>query len=599
MSRRIRRGDDTGAYAILYGLLLLVVLGMAALVVDLGMLRQNRRETRLAADAAAVAGARELAAVSGAGNPRQACIEALSYLSTNLGVTFPSAPCDDLPVSTSPCPLIEDSALSSVAEFRALVTWPVLDSSTMMTDPDVKPAGAGVTSQAINPEVDGEDPCSRIGVSVEQSEGAAFAGAFGSDGASTVVTSVARIATRSGPGAAIAALNVLNQTACQAILTSGQGFIRVDAVDTRPGIIAVESSGLDTGSGCGNNKYVIDAATNATGGYVRADGPGPSGEGKGVILSWALNAAPTGNPTEAYNPIAIPTKLAPTPTRLSSRSGAAPVTDVYGCNSGCTTPYITNLRTAYGGTTIPVTGYAASPTPFDTLPFVPFTNCDIKSNDPPVIMPPANYYINCPGPLDVKGTLVFQGGNVVSRRGINISTGTGCFAVNVPVTTNACPTVTNGEVTTKPLTESILYLQSGDITRNGGNIFTANTFTYLALGKISFGGNAGTVLMTNPRLDTIPVGCDATCQNGRFYKVSLWAEATTTQVIGGQGSLFLRGVLFVPKSLFNYGGQAAQVQVGAQFWTDRIENSGQGGLAMAPDPSDAVETPLLNVVLIR
>lgn len=601
------RGDD-GAYAILYALLLVVVIGTAALVVDLAGMRQDRRQSRLASDAAVVAAARNLDPL-GTPNPKAACEEAWSYVHTNLGTTVPSTTgCGSFPTtyptSCSPIPAVNVADATS-GDVRVRITWPVLSTSTLMTSPDAAPADSTTTDRPVDPRTDGNasDACTRIAVTISQSHEPAFASLFGLSGTKTTVTSVARAAITGGPGKPIAALNVLNRTACQALHVSGQGFIRVDSVGGKPGIIAVESSG----AACGT-KWVIHPADNGVPtGYIRADGPVTTtpvsdGVGKGIILTWALQPAPTGNPTHAYSTTDL-TKLAPTPTLLTVRSGSKPVTDIYGCNSGCSVPYISDLRTAYGGTSMPPVGrvYAGSPFPYNTLPFVPFTTCNVRSSDV-IVMEAANYYVDCPSGLNVRGILVFKGGNVVVRGDITIFNNA-CFATNVPVTSTtapgACPTVVARNVATPPSTESILYLQNGSISRNGGSFFAANTFTYLASGRIDFGGNPGTVLMTNPRLDPVPSGCDQTCQDKRFYKVSLWGESGGLMNIGGQGSLYLRGVLFVPNSKFNYGGQADQLQEGAQFWADTIENSGQGGLSMAPNPDDAVPTPILNVQLIR
>jgi Flp pilus assembly protein TadG len=591
------RRDDAGAYAILYGLLILAMCGVAAIVVDLGALRQNRRETRLASDAAVIAGARDLNASGAKSNPQQACKDAWSYLATNLGFTVPAnTGCTTFPTSyADPCPYATALAYTPVkaGDYTVTITWPVSNTSTLMTKPNAAPAAP---AQPIDTNTDGTDICTRVGVTVAQVSHPAFAGVFGVGDQTTTASSVGRSTISPGTTGPVAALNVLNKTACQVIDTSGQGSIVVSAVGTQAGIISVESSGR--AAGCANNKYVIDVGPATSPGFTRADGPG--GQGQGTILEYALNTAPTGNPPQAYLPGVPPGKLAPIPTVLSQRLGATPVTNVYGCNSGCSAPYITNLRTAYKGTTlIPTNSYAASPAPYNALPFVPFVNCSIKSSDK-IVMPAANYWINCPGGLSVKGLLVFKGGNVVSQGGIDLSNG-GCFAVNVPVASSACPTIVNGEVATKPATESILYIRSGNISRIGGSFFAANTFTYLEAGVLSLGGGGSTdtVLMTNPRLDTVPAGCATACQDARFWKASLWSESSTTQVIGGQGSLLLRGVLFVPNSLFNYGGQATQQQVGAQFWTDSIQDSGKGQLTMAPLPGDSFPSPLLGTALIR
>jgi Flp pilus assembly protein TadG len=616
MTRRFApRGADgeSGAYAILYGVVILAVVGVAAIVVDLGQLRQNRRSTRLAADAAAVAGARDLDTVKGTANPRQACTDAWGYLATNLGFTAPSlavSGCTSFPTtSATPCTTVVKTATGTVGDFTVTITWPVVNSSSLLTKPNVQPAAP---VQPIDTKVDGTDPCARIGISVTQVSHPAFAGIFGTGDVSTVVSSVARATSKAGGNSIVAALNVLNKTECSVVQTKGQGFIQVKAVGTQPGVISVESNGHPGGGNCPSaTPWVVDASTNASGGFIRADGAptgtNPTGAGLGTILAYAMNPSPTGNPSQAYNPAAltmVPAHLGPAPTVLGARSGVTPVTDIYECaTSSC--QYVSALKAAFGKTGLP-TPYSGAgvfkAAAFGTLPgaAVPAFKCSMNSGDPVVKVPAGNWWVNCPSGLSVKNTLVFTGGNVVTEGGISTSNG-GCVAFNTPnaLPVATCPLVNalTSDLVTPPTSEGILYVRSGTLSRTGGSIFTARTFTYLASGYLDLGGGAGTVFMTNPKPDTST--CDTDCQAGRFGKLALWSESTHEQAIGGQGSLYLTGVLYVPNSTFNYSGQAAQVQVGAQFWADKLLNTGQGGLAMAPDPDNVIPTPRFAVALIR
>ena len=52
--------DEGGAVAVLVALMLVVLVGFAAIVIDIGHLYENRRQMQSAADAAALAGAHEL-----------------------------------------------------------------------------------------------------------------------------------------------------------------------------------------------------------------------------------------------------------------------------------------------------------------------------------------------------------------------------------------------------------------------------------------------------------------------------------------------------------------------------------------------------------
>lgn len=602
------RGDD-GAYAILYALLLLTVLGLAALVIDLGMLRQNRRETRLAADAAAVAGAGQLDTISGAANPRQACLDAWSYLGTNLDFVVPgNTGCDIFPTVVTSCPASTDPvpAIGTVEEFTIAITWPVPDASTLLTAPNVTAAGGVSATQEVDPLVDGEDPCARIAVQVQQDQDPTFGAVFGADGAATTVTSVARATERAGVAGPIAALNVLEDNECQAILTSGQASIEIAAVGDRPGIVAVESSGRHP-TGCPNNKpWVIDVAETASGGHVWANGL--DGVGKGIIYSYALN--PSANPDDAYNPGTIAPAddlLLPTPTLMAQRFGATPVTNIYDCLDATDCPdspekYVSTLKTRFDSATPqPYEHAGAFPaTAFKTLSVANGVagwpaNCKVSDV---VLVPAGNWYADC-NTLEVSGTLVVAGGNLVTKGGVDVKS-TGCFAMNVPITGVAsCPTQNAaGEVVPGATDEGILFMRGGDFTKGAqAAIFVERTFVYMKSGHIDFGAGSGALYLTNPKPDE--VGCDEECVNARFGKVSLWNESSDTQELGGQAAVVLRGILFVPNATFQYNGQASQVQTNAQFWANKLLITGQGTLVMAPDPNDSVARPEAATVLIR
>jgi hypothetical protein len=623
MRRLAARGDDAGAYAILYGVLILAMCGMAAIVVDLGALRQNRRQTRLASDAAVIAGARNLNLQGAKSNPQQACTDAWGYLATNLGfkVASVNTGCTVFPTSyTDPCSYTSPVAYSpvTVGDYTITITWPVPDKSDLMKKPNVQPAAP---VQEIDPNVDGKatEICTRIGVSVAQVSHPAFAGVFGVGDNTTITSSVGRSTLKPGGSGPIAALNVLEPKNCDAIVTSGQGYIHVKATTDsagvlRAGIISIDSSGHETsGNRCpSGNPTVLDVAKDKSGAYVFADGL-TNLDGKGQILMYALNPG-VGNPGDAYTPN-VPLLLQPVPTALAAPTGDKPVRDVYGT-------YATTLKTRFTASPLPLP-YAASPAPYSTLPFVSLPcpaltcgpvlskfACTIGQNLS-VLLPAANYYLNCPGNpgLKVMGTLVFQGGNIVAAGGVDA---TGCLAINVPMLTATCPTLNAGktEVATPSPTESILFLKTGDLTKGSqGSLFLERTFTYLNAsgntGNIGITGGSkvgeGILLWTDPHPTS---GCIDACADARFGKLVLWTESVTSgnnnkQSLGGQSDLVLRGVMFMPKSEFDYKGGTSANQTNAQFWANNISVSGTSGLTMAPSPDDSVPSPLLGTALIR
>ena len=75
------RRDERGVYAILYALLTLTMLAVAAIVVDLALMREGRATTRSASDSAVVAAASSLNPLDPSKtDPRKACQSAWKYL---------------------------------------------------------------------------------------------------------------------------------------------------------------------------------------------------------------------------------------------------------------------------------------------------------------------------------------------------------------------------------------------------------------------------------------------------------------------------------------------------------------------------------------
>src|SRR3954452_14056248 len=81
MAERARPpADERGVTMIIFGLVLVALLIIVAIVIDLGNARQQKRQLQNAADAAALAGATDLGTVSAA----NACADAVSYTYNNM-----------------------------------------------------------------------------------------------------------------------------------------------------------------------------------------------------------------------------------------------------------------------------------------------------------------------------------------------------------------------------------------------------------------------------------------------------------------------------------------------------------------------------------
>jgi hypothetical protein len=209
--------------------------------------------------------------------------------------------------------------------------------------------------------------------------------------------------------------------------------------------------------------------------------------------------------------------------------------------------------------------------------------------------------------------MIFQGGVIVTKGGIEAGNNTSCFVVNVPAT--SCPSINPSATpanTTPPATgDAILFLRGGRLYKvSQAQMYLPQTFTYLAdadnpgpsQNKVDLGGGTGSLLWTNPvgsDCATLSPPADQVCRDRRFVRLTLWSESANPHSIGGQTGLKLRGVLFTPNAEFTYDGQGTQNQTDAQFWTKLLVVKGQAGLTMVADPNASVSRPTLGVSLIR
>lgn len=603
--------EDRGAYAILFALLVVVLVGIAALVVDLAVARENRARDRSAVDSAVTGGAGYLNAGDAGGKPSEACRVAWDYLLDSVSglPEYGKNTCDPenggLPLTIpATCPTSAQTATFIDGGFEVVITWPVLNDSALMTNPDTAPA---YPTQGIYEPVDGQ-PCARLAVEVFRTQSTYFAGVLGVDEQTTRSASVARSEIKYGAGDIYAALNILDPISCDALTTSGQGSIEVGSTnpERNAGVIAVESTATKPGNSqpqgqCGNAAAAaIKPLTNPLN-FIRAVGPAGSTP---YIYSAALNTALGGDPTHSYfmypgvNP-----NITPTPSILTDQVGSSPVTDIFACSTTPCAPgggdYIGDLRTSLGGTNAP-DGFTTIPDPA-----YPDFTCQQNSSSPVIIFESGNWYVDCPGGLKVQTGLIFKGGQLVTASGIDVQGG--CFAVNVPLASTSCSDISiiaasgSDPVTSNPAPtgDAVMYLQSGDLVKDAqSSVFLPQTFTFLGGGATSLGAGDGSLLWTSPLASACSSG-DLACQYGNFFKLTLWSESNDTHEIGGQSYLGLRGVLFTPNAESVFTGQAVQSQTRAQFWTNTLEVKGQGTLVMDVDPEAAIPRPFSGGSLIR
>jgi hypothetical protein len=572
--------SERGAALVMVAFALTLLMGAAALALDLGGLRYDLRADRLASDAAATAGAAAIDPFSGS-RADEGCQVAWDYALINLRDSgTPTAPnCATL--ATTCTPNTPRTVTGTAPPYTITLTHPIPDDHELMG------------GQAINTAIDGV-ACQRLGVTVSRIRDYAFASVIGFNTGTTEVRSVARITPDVGEGDVVP-LVVLEPYACGALTADGQGKITVTHFQDSPGVIVVDSDG--SGANCGpSNPWIIDVKAQGQKRWIRAiPVPGPDGA-KSAILSYALSGNPGTQPARAYNPADLTTaiveadpddppesyfQLYPQPVFRSQRVTRAPIDHRYNCKASY--PLYLGLTIApcvgapSGGTHIDdhIADYQG---PIGSLPS-PATSwnrwrdtysCNLPSNTPPIEVS-GNWLIDCPSGFIVNGASVrIDGGNVVVDGDIDLRS-SGILEINP-----------------SGAADRFVYVRDGDLKKVAqASIYLTRTFVLLQDGVIDLVGGAGGLVWTAPT-------------EGVFEDLALWSESSSPHELGGQAGNTLTGTFFTPyANPFTLKGQGGQLQTDAQFLTRRLTVDGLSEVLMKPDPETSTLIPIRGVMLIR
>jgi Flp pilus assembly protein TadG len=618
------RRDDTGAYAVLYAVLVTLLCMIVAIVVDLGMLRTDRRSEKSASDNAAVAGAFYINLLD-PNSPADACFNAFDYVRANLtddGNTFVRPNCAVLNGACTPdvaglAGSPERHATGTAGRYIVAITYPVSDNSVLM-HADVAP---GTGPQILDLARDGNS-CQRIAVEVLGKRSFVFALVNRFKSGTTNVHSVARSEVV-GTGSVVAPLVTLDPVSCTTLEVTGQGGVTVlanndDPLNTYPGGIAVDSNG-SAGSGphdCtggGGNRYTMDASDGPNG-FIHAestsDGKPPS------IYSYALAGSFAGKSyepsdvtacTSTTSPIPTSVDLCPKPVAIGQRITRSPWDLRYNCtvpNPTCSAPYINNLVANLGGAGAPVANG-----PWTELPNPAWTTGDKKKfcgetgGQTAQAFPTGNYYITC-STLSMKVNYSFgPGSTLVLAGGLSVESTGGCFALGVSAAQRdpLCAGTLAPTAVPSPA-DSIIYVRNkADVVRQAqASLFLFHTLVYQTGGA----GDAHGIVNINSGNGalywTAPLGAGVW---GDFEDLAYWNEAAATDsnpfFIGGQAGLYLEGTMFMPNAVFEFHGDGGERQISAQFVAWRLLSSGQANLDMKPDKNRQLPVPIVGVHLIR
>lgn len=570
---RVRESDEAGAVLVITVLFMSIAIVMAALVLDIAQLRQDRASNRRTADLAAAAAATTLATPGGSGTT--ACEDGWAYFLTNTANHGPvtTTPTCSATFSGACNPNEARTATGQAGDYTVRFTYPVPFGSALLDRPDV----VGGVTQAFYGNADGT-ACERIGFEIEQRQKAAFGVMAGRSQNTTTSRSVARAISQFDQGGVIALL-LLEETSCDSLTASGQAQILVEGNGDKPGYITVDSSATG-GSGShacnNNNRWALDAVGAQNSAIIAQ--PSPVSGAAGIIRMYAL--APGQGNTKAYEPADVASgRLAPTPTPASRRIGRNPFDWRWNCvpvgrdGTGGTSDdcrfgrpaYVNNLRTTIG--------IAGAPAGYSTYPRSsnPADKCNLQPSDPPINVPVGNWWVNCPSGFKVSNQVQFGGGNLVFQNGIDVGSG-GSLSINVGTSS-----------------DTVVYLRRGDVTKDAqASLIMNRTFVHIDSGRISMGAGTGQLTWIAPLA-------------GDFEDLALWSESTAQHDLGGQAQLQIDGVFFTPNAdPFAYTGQSVQEQrVNAQFITRRMEVGGQGVLRLQPSPDRVAVLPAWGAALIR
>lgn len=574
------RSDQTGAVLLTVSLTMVALLAVAALVLDLGSVRSNRASSSIAADAAATAGAMEVAQ----GDGRAGCEVAMDYLELNLpGVTtLAGANCLSFPTTCDDTTAVASTTGTS-GSWIATVSYPVPDGSLLLD-----PSAIGAGGQIISPD-DGTQ-CDRFAVSITSTHQHLFASVVGATSQSTNVAAVARADTDFGEDFALNLL-VLERYECDAITAAGSGGgdggILVDPVLNPvtglldPGFIAVDSDGS---LGCGSDGVLDVDGGNA---FIRADGPAgcPSEAGThigagGLLVGegcGTLRLLAPGTPGCNFPACTSSGTVAPEPASLRGRITRAPVDHRFNCKAAYSlpvgweidpcvdppAPHIDNLVAAYG---------SAGTTPSGFNRWTAAGNlCTIEGGPgTTVIVPAGDWHIDC-DPFTIKRNVYFQGGDIVFDGDVVIES-SGVLAIN--------SNLAGGPPFSPASSAAIAYFRDGTISKAGsGSLLMHRTMAYFsATSRVTMQGGAGDVIWTAPT-------------SGNFDDLAMWSESAATNDLAGQANLDLEGVFFAPWAQIMYRGNGIQQQVEAQFISRTLSTEGQGLLVVRPSFDRAVLFP--------
>lgn len=595
---------ERGAVLVIVTVFFVVLVTIAAFLIDIASVRLDQRSIQTAADLAALSGASNLDLVL-TGTPNSACTEAWAYLKRDLPGLAAAATFDCSPFATSPsCGAAVEQSETFTANggsYTVTIETPVPDDDPMMYNFEGVQDSDGTA-------------CSRFGVQISQRQPFIFGPAVGTSSSGATVHAVARYID-SGD-AKFPDLAALDPHACDAV-NAGAGFIEAFAAQdangnlVSPGLIYADSDGTgDSAGNCNNGHTVFDVNGQSASSADCFSSNISSAAGimcaqptlllPGKIATYALTTGSTHAYRHGYN-------YFPTPTYLSKPLTREPIDSIYHCSrsdvptSATCVDYIDQLTTAYSSTAMT----PANLPPNWTIYPASGQSCQISGST--VIIRP-DTYVDCPDSgggvvISNAGTLEIQGeatgATVVFAGSISTSSNGNSFGIIDPVDGKALPDTTLSDYQNAP--DTIIYLQNGGnlASSSGGTIVLPHTFVYSEQPSRT-SGNLGCLSIGSGSTVTWSALAGNTTASKNLAKLMYWSEGNACASNGNnggfKGSFFdggaqfeMDGILFSPNADFTITGNSPVDARMVQFWINTINvTSSSSGLLLRPDPSDAI-----------
>lgn len=617
--------DEDGAVAITVALILIVLILIAAFLVDLGWTRADARADQLVADAAV------MAAANTEDDIVAQCRTAVDYFAANVGVsTYDATPCDALsatiPCSSSTSPETTDPI--SIGDFTMHVRHPVLTTDDAMKVQDYVP------------ERDAQ-PCNRIKVSIMRTRDFVFGPAGG--GASSGESTNDAVAVRfvEDEPETYGSLIVLETEACNALVANGSGEVKVlegapyvddDGNTVIPeGVITVDST-ADGGTGSNNcntgTRYAIVAP--ASGCMEAADHIYSYG-----LLLDALNphvydaGSVEANACDPLGAGGINGGMSPEP-EPGIVIGRKQVDWLFNCLAGYPPsgdpgnqryPVPEHAENDRHG---PCDDNAARPPYIDHLHGEP-THPGLQDGD----LTTMGFYRvmggTCPDVV-YDGTTLFLDGVATATPAeprlwmdCNFANGFSFDAVDLEYAVFESHAAKPNLFRIEGVADvgAVAYFRNGGIesTNSGSFVELVDTFVYVnsRSGDTAVNVTGGTLNWFAPVSDAIRATCEPYEQAHRdgdpfpsnlppagcFAPLALWSNSSETHVLAGNANITVEGSFFVPNGAQEIGGNGALDFTDSQFFARVLRTVGTGNLELVPNPQTNIPFPPPGAALIR